>query len=136
VVDEDWVRRYRKENTADPELKLARRDSYVYHPTIETVVDQLQSEYGVVWRGISRPYDREMGIAGGELIVLHLHTNEILAVHRGFAMVGRAAGDFLWGEPLMCPQMASSVIEIVPKTLQPRRPLRWPANLNHVSQKK
>ena len=33
-----------------------------------------------VWRGITRPHDREMGIAGGELIVLDLQTNEVLGV--------------------------------------------------------
>ena len=28
--------------------------------------------------GLSRPYDREMGIAGGELIILDLETNEVI----------------------------------------------------------
>lgn len=125
VVDEDWVRMYRKANPKDPEMTWPPKDSYIYHPTIETVVDQLQSEYGVVWRGISRPYDREMGIAGGELIVLHLHTNEILAVHRGFAMVGRSDGEFWWVPPLVCPEVGSTR-ETVTRTLQPRKPMLTP----------
>ncbi|HMS82055.1 MAG TPA: hypothetical protein PKD12_00205 [Nitrospira sp.] len=44
-----------------------------------------KSHYGYTWRGISRPSDRELGIAGGELIVLDLLTNEVLGVHRGYA---------------------------------------------------
>lgn len=44
-----------------------------------------QSRYGFTWRGIIRPHDREMGIAGGELIALDLKTNEVLGVRRGFS---------------------------------------------------
>jgi len=33
--------------------------------------------------------DREMGIAGGELIVLDLHTNEVLGVRRGYNVWNR-----------------------------------------------
>jgi hypothetical protein len=43
------------------------------------------SRYGMTWRGIHRPHDREMGIAGGELIVLDLETNDVLGVRRGYA---------------------------------------------------
>jgi hypothetical protein len=50
---------------------------------------QVKSRYGFTWRGIERsPQDRELGIAGGELIVLDLQTNEILAVRRGFIRSG------------------------------------------------
>jgi hypothetical protein len=44
-----------------------------------------KSRYGYTWRGISRPNDREIGVAGSELIVLDLETDEVLGVHRGFA---------------------------------------------------
>ena len=44
----------------------------------------LRSRYGFTWRGISRPHDREMGIVGGELIILELASNEVVAVRRGF----------------------------------------------------
>jgi len=47
-----------------------------------------QSRYGFLWRGIRRPNDREMGIAGGELIVLDINTLQVLAVKRGFARTG------------------------------------------------
>ena len=41
-------------------------------------IDAQKSRYGYTWRGIVRPHDREMGIAGGEIIVLDLETNEVL----------------------------------------------------------
>lgn len=48
-----------------------------------------KSRYGFTWRGIKRPHDREMGIAGGELIVLDLQTNEVLGVRRGYVVWNR-----------------------------------------------
>lgn len=45
-----------------------------------------KARYGFTWRGIKRPHDREMGIAGGELIVLDLETNEVLGLRRGYAL--------------------------------------------------
>ncbi len=48
----------------------------------------LRSRYGYVWRGISRPHDRELGIAGGELIVLDTQNNEVVAIRRGFIRSG------------------------------------------------
>ena len=39
-------------------------------------------------RGIVRPHDREMGIAGGELIVLDLETSKVLGVRRGYIRTG------------------------------------------------
>ena len=47
-----------------------------------------KSRYGYTWRGITRPHDREMGIAGGELIVLDLEAMEVLAVRRGYIRSG------------------------------------------------
>lgn len=54
----------------------------------EEEVSSHQSRYGYTWRGIPRPLDREFGIAGAELIVLDLQTNEVLAVRRGFVRSG------------------------------------------------
>lgn len=69
---------------------------YTYYPAIETRVPTIKSRYGVLWRGISRPQDRAMGIGGGEVIVLDLQTNEILAVRRGFAMSTVGDGHKVW----------------------------------------
>lgn len=44
-----------------------------------------KSRYAFTWRGIQRLHDREMGIAGSELAILDLQTNEILAIRRGFS---------------------------------------------------
>jgi hypothetical protein len=54
--------------------------------TMQKEYDAAQkSIYGYTWRGISRPNDREMGVAGSELIVLDIRTNEVLGVHRAYA---------------------------------------------------
>jgi len=57
-----------------------------------------RSKYGIAWRGIRRPNDREMGIAGGELIVLDLETNEVLGVRRGYALYRGS-----WEATPLCP---------------------------------
>lgn len=48
-----------------------------------------RSKYGYIWRGIRRPNDRAMGIAGGELIVLDLADRSVLGVRRGFVYASR-----------------------------------------------
>jgi hypothetical protein len=67
-------------------------------PMIEERVSEMKSRYGYTWRGISRPHDRELGIAGGELIVLDLQVNEVLGVRRGFIRSGgvRNNGSGIW----------------------------------------
>ena len=65
-----------------------------------------RSRYGFTWRGISRPNDREMGIAGGELIVLDIDTLQVLGVKRGFARTGEVHPVPLgiwWRLPSVCP---------------------------------
>jgi hypothetical protein len=71
-----------------PEATIARYFGYDGHRqnTKRKEYDSTKrSHYGYTWRGISRPSDRELGIAGSELIVLDLLTNEVLGVHRGYA---------------------------------------------------
>jgi hypothetical protein len=69
------------------DAKVARYSGYDGR---ENISMQLQfdtkprARYGFTWRGVKRPMDREMGIAGGELVVLDLHTNEVLGVRRGY----------------------------------------------------
>ena len=55
---------------------------------LEEATTTVKSQFGYVWRGITRPHDRELGIAGGELIVLNVQNNEVLAVRRGFIRSG------------------------------------------------
>jgi len=67
----------------------------------------LKSQYGYTWRGISRPHDRELGIAGGELIVMDLQSNEVLAIRRGFIRSGEVTNNLTgvwWLGGHVCPQ--------------------------------
>jgi hypothetical protein len=69
-------------------------------------VRNLSSLYGFTWRGIKRPHDGELGIAGGELIVLDLRTNEVLGVRRGFIRSGRVRNltGIWWMTGSVCPR--------------------------------
>lgn len=74
------------------------KSAFVPYIVKEEFVDETSAKYGFTWRGIVRPHDRELGIAGGELIVLDISTSEILAVRRGFIRTGgvRASGSGVW----------------------------------------
>lgn len=85
-------RRYYRDQKAHPgkDFQTAIDGRFVRVPYVvaEQEVEILQSRYGYSWRGITRPHDRELGIAGGELIVLDLQTNEVVAIRRGFIRSG------------------------------------------------
>lgn len=71
----------------DAENKVVRYFGFDGHK-LETMQKEFgvrKSRYGYTWRAVARPHDRELGIGGSELIVLDLKTNEVLAVHRGYA---------------------------------------------------
>ncbi|MBS0169406.1 MAG: hypothetical protein JSR62_03560 [Nitrospira sp.] len=64
------------------------------------------ARYGYTWRGIVRPHDREMGIAGGELIVLDLESGEVLGVRRGYIRTGNVRNNLTgvwWLTGQACP---------------------------------
>lgn len=69
-----------------------RRYAAMYDGNRKTLTEEattmIKSRYGYTWRGITRPHDRELGIAGGELIILDAQSNEVLAVRRGFIRSG------------------------------------------------
>ena len=44
------------------------------------------SQYGLTWRGIRRDKDIDLGISGGELVILDLTSGETIALRRGFAL--------------------------------------------------
>ena len=58
-------------------------------PWVIEPISELKARYGLTWRGIHRPYDRENGIAGGEIIAYDIQTNDVLAVFRNYAFTGR-----------------------------------------------
>ena len=71
-----------------------------------------KSQYGFIWRGISREQDRELGIAGGELIVLEVEPLRVLAVKRGFARTAEnepVQYGIWWGRPTVCPGDSNSI---------------------------
>lgn len=97
------------------EIEFERYDGYKRkeweYPRLDERVDSLMSRYGIFWRGITRPHDREMGIGGGEVYVVDLRTNEVLAMQRHFMMgapvpssrLNGQDANFFWRSMLGCP---------------------------------
>lgn len=85
-------KRYYRDENANPgrryQTVINGQGVFVPYIVAEASVPAIKSRYGYTWRGISRPHDRELGISGGELIVLDLQTQEVLAVRRGFIRSG------------------------------------------------
>ncbi|MGH7232421.1 MAG: hypothetical protein ACREJU_13845 [Nitrospiraceae bacterium] len=86
----DWAKRYKHPSyfsKPDSAAKYARLFGYNGRDP-KTMIKEYatirRSRYGYTWRGITNPVARELGIVGGELIILELQTNEVLAVRRGF----------------------------------------------------
>ena len=92
---------------------------------IEERMKEIKSRHGFTWRGIERPRDRELGIAGGELIVLDLQTNEILAVRRGFLLSGnvrQTPEGIFWLRAQSCPNNLPGVAtKFLHKVLKPSK---------------
>lgn len=90
---------------------------------IEEQVKELRSRYGFTWRGITRPHDRELGIAGGELIIFDLQTKEVLGVRRGYlrtANIRETGGRVWWLGAYSCPSNVPGVTEaFIHKVLKP-----------------
>jgi hypothetical protein len=85
-------RRYYRDPDAHPGKKyqtaIGGRGVFVPYLVAEAETTELKSRYGYIWRSVKRPNDRELGIAGGELIILDLKTNEVMAVRRGYMRTG------------------------------------------------
>lgn len=76
-------------------------------PMKEEQVHILKSQFGYTWRGISRPHDRDLGIAGGELIVVNLKTKEVVGVRRGYIRSGSVRNSLTgvwWLTGQVCPK--------------------------------
>lgn len=104
--------RYTRPNT---DKLIFENGQYMYPgdeqpPMFEERVKDLKSRYGFTWRGIKRPHDRELGIAGGEFIILDVQTHEVLAVRRGYlrtANVRETGGRVWWLGAWSCPSNRS-----------------------------
>lgn len=91
----------------------------------------LQSRYGLIWRGIKRPHDRESYIGGGEWIIVDLKTNETLAVRRNYGRTGftrntpegiwwlNAVGCPVFKEPKTLAGVRHQIYEFVAKVIRP-----------------
>lgn len=121
--------RYTRSNT---DKMIFENGKYLYPinaqpKLVEERVKELKSRYGFTWRGIERPHDRELGIAGGELIVLDLQTNEILAVRRGFIWSGKILDSptgIFWLRAKSCPNNLPGVAtKFLHKVLKPSKSL-------------
>jgi len=107
-----YRRYYRDENAhSGRKYQTAINGQSVFVPYIvaETETESLKSKYGITWRGITLPHDRELGIAGSELIILDLGTNEVLAVRRGFKRTGGVRNNstgIWWLAGQTCPKLS------------------------------
>lgn len=52
-------------------------------------IPEVTAPYVYTWRGITRPRDREYGIAGAELIIHEHSSGEVISVRRTFQITGR-----------------------------------------------
>lgn len=86
-------------------MRYTGHDSKSPKTMVKDYASALNSRYGFTWRGISRPHDRELGIAGGELIVLNLETRDVLAIRRGYARSGKVRNStgIWWLTAQACP---------------------------------
>jgi hypothetical protein len=91
-------------------------------------VEKLESQYGLIWRGIRRQHDRDLAIAGSEWIVVDISSLEVLAVQRDFGRTGfnrNTRGGIWWLNASHCPKVISRsrlsrrFYEFVSKSLQP-----------------
>jgi hypothetical protein len=104
-------------------LATTGKQKPLFNRYIEDRRSDVKSRHAVYWRNISRPHDREMGISGGEIVVLDLPTNEILGVQRGFVLAAepRDKSTIQWRTRAVCPDADAVVNE---PTLFVRRVLK------------
>lgn len=75
-------------------------------PMQREIVQAPQARYGFTWRGIPRPHDRELGIAGGELAVVDMQTGETLGLRRGFIYSATKGNKSTWWlAGAVCPKL-------------------------------
>jgi hypothetical protein len=109
-----------------------------------TQVEAPTSRYGVTWRRIHRPRDREFLISGYEWIVLDRSNDEVLAVFRDFAITGFTSnekGGIFWLNAMRCPMRkavfgrttGTEEADWVPRVLAPTI---YPGSLRFIDQLK
>jgi hypothetical protein len=87
---------------------------------VDKGLDRLSARFAFTWRGITRPNDREMGIAGAELIILDLQTNDVLAFRRIFRATTVSKLGVWWLSAASCSaELATLPTEFIYRVLQP-----------------
>ena len=120
--------RYYRDSSANPGKTVSTRDAkgnWKQVPNVLTTksADALMSKYGYTWRGISRTNDRELGIAGGEVILIDIATNEVLGFRRIFRRTGIMGGrtNVWWLTAQNCSaELAEPSAHFLYKVLKPR----------------
>lgn len=121
------VRKTENDSDIKSATKYLRYSGYIQGKAVMKMehTQSLTSQYGYIWRGLYRPYDRELGIVGSELIVMDLLSNEVLAVRRGFIRSGDVRNNLTgvwWLGGHVCPRYEHAnayTYEFVSKVLNP-----------------
>ncbi len=110
--------------TKDAIYRLSGYDSKSLTSLRAEILKRPSAKYAITWRGIVRPKDREMAIAGGELIVLRLKDNAILAIRRGFLRSGfsKSRDGIWWGNAEACPNVSAGLYGARPFLFKVLRP--------------
>ena len=119
--------RYYRDASAQPGKTVSSKNAkgeWEQVPNILTRkgVDTLRSKYGYTWRGITRLNDRELGIAGGEIIAIDLASSEVLGFRRVFRRTGMVKGrtNVWWLTAQNCSrELATSAGDFLYKVLKP-----------------
>src|SRR5262249_14513962 len=83
-----------------------KKDSRLWGDLRKEFHESSVAHYGYTWREVRRPMDRDLGVVGGELIVVDLTNGDVLGFRRGFAYSGyvrNVSGGFQWEIAQMCP---------------------------------
>ena len=105
-------------NSKEPSPLFLRVHGYRQHVSDGQVElrKAVDSRYGMTWRGVIRPNDRKLAIAGSEWIVVDLESGEILAVRRDYALTGRtrnAPDGVWWLNAISCPEVGDRTIHAI-----------------------
>ena len=117
-----YSRSSEKESKRDYVYMDGTRSHRVSYIVKKEGVSSIKSRYGYTWRGVQRSHDRELGIVGGELIVMDLQTNDVLGVHREFIRSGGVPNltGIWWLGGQVCPmKKALSSSQFIQKILRP-----------------
>jgi hypothetical protein len=110
-IDPPWAKySYMEEPDTNMKKNFVRTQGYRQNVSKMTTehVDELTSQYGLLWRGIRRTNDRELAIAGSEWIIFNIGSKEVLALQRNYAATGHTRNTdngLWWLNATSCPKL-------------------------------